>query len=243
MGYIYKITNQVNGKMYIGKTEYLDPLKRWKRHLEDYKKQKIGHRPLYYAMRKYGIENFEFQVIDQTDNSDVLCELEQHYIKEYRTYINFEDSNGYNATLGGDGKSYIKLDEEAVIKIHMDCQYISGITAKQFGVDPDVIQKILSQHNVKWLTQPEIAELRFKEKYGGLVQIDPSGFIVDIYNSTTRVIDKNPSYKYKTLNAAYVPSARTHMAYGYIWYRLRDIPEEYKPLLDEYYKSQEDINE
>ena len=60
MGYIYKITNQINGKMYIGKTEHLDPNRRWKEHTRQCVLNEYRKRPLYYAMNKYGINNFTF---------------------------------------------------------------------------------------------------------------------------------------------------------------------------------------
>ena len=68
-------------------------------------------RPFYRALNKYGTENFSFEVIDSTTDSDLLCELEKQYIQKYRSYIHFEDSNGYNCTLGGDGRATRDLDE------------------------------------------------------------------------------------------------------------------------------------
>ena len=53
-GYIYLIENKINEKKYIGKT-YLNIEKRWKQHCNDSKR---FNRPLYQAMKKYGIENF-----------------------------------------------------------------------------------------------------------------------------------------------------------------------------------------
>ena len=70
MGYIYKITNDVNGKMYIGKTEYVNPEKGWKEHLKDYKRRKNEKRPLYAAMKKYGEEHFYFEIIEKSDNTE-----------------------------------------------------------------------------------------------------------------------------------------------------------------------------
>lgn len=66
MGYIYKITNKINHKMYIGKTNYADPYDRFKEHIRDSKKERCKNRPLYRAMNKYGLENFEFEVIEET---------------------------------------------------------------------------------------------------------------------------------------------------------------------------------
>ena len=68
MAYIYKITNDINGKSYIGKTEKNNIQERWKDHLIDYKKRRTEKRPLYSAMNKYGIEHFHIEQIEETDN-------------------------------------------------------------------------------------------------------------------------------------------------------------------------------
>lgn len=64
MSYIYKITNMINGKSYIGKTN-LSIEKRFKEHCRDSKKERCENRPLYSAMNKYGIENFTVEQIDK----------------------------------------------------------------------------------------------------------------------------------------------------------------------------------
>lgn len=235
MGYIYKITNQINGKMYIGKTEHINPYDRWKEHIRDRKRRRCEKRPLYSAMNKYGVENFMFEVIDSADDGQTLCDKEIEYIEKYRTYTGFKDCNGYNNTLGGEGKSYIKLDESEVIRIHKENDYVSGRTAKIFGVERDTIQKILSKHGVRWLSNLEITEMEFLRKYGGVVQLDfNSTFIIDMYNTPRYVLERNPEYRYKTLKYSLNPNHPTHHAYGYTWYRLNELPEEYKPLLEEY---------
>ena len=239
VGWIYKITNQVNMKMYFGKTEDNDPTDRWKEHIRDSHKRRCEKRPLYDAFNKYGVENFKFEVVDQTDDPDDLCELEKFYINKYRTYVGFKDCNGYNATLGGDGKCYLNLNDQEVINYHIENGYIAGITAKHYCVDRKSITKILKRHNVMWLSSEQISMLRFKEKYGGLVQIDNdyTGTIISIYESPSKAVEEsNGCFKYSTLNSAYVTSG-SHKAYGYIWYRLSELPEEYRLLLDEYYQT------
>lgn len=233
MGWIYKITNQFNGKMYIGKTEDVDPEERWKEHQHDYKRHKMEKRPLYDAMNKYGVDSFIFQVIDEENDSEKLCQLERHYIEKYRTYIGFDDCNGYNATLGGDGKSYLNLDEKEVIRIHEENNYIAGRTAKHFNVDRDTIKKILANNGVKWLSTKEIIKFNFLQNYGGLVQLDDS-MIINIFECPFKVFDYYPSYNRDTINLAYVGHAKNNRAYGYMWYRLSELPEKYYPLLDEY---------
>lgn len=110
MAFIYKITNDINDKIYIGLTRESDPIIRWKKHLKAYKNEiKYSKRPLYEAMLKYGIEHFHFEVIEETDNP---AEREQYWIAELRTYIGFTNSKGYNNTLGGDGVFKNTFEEE-----------------------------------------------------------------------------------------------------------------------------------
>jgi len=93
--YIYKITNIINDKIYIGQTNNIK--KRWKRHISDsYKKNTILSR----AMRKYGIDNFNISIIDICYNIKTCYFLEKKYIKE----CNSRDTTiGYNIHVGGCG--------------------------------------------------------------------------------------------------------------------------------------------
>lgn len=94
--YIYKVTNKINGKIYIGQTNNFD--KRKQQHEKCYKKEDcIFHR----AIQKYGKENFEWEIINKTTSLEKAYELEKKYIKEYNTF----GENGYNMTKGGDGGS------------------------------------------------------------------------------------------------------------------------------------------
>ena len=94
-GIIYKITNLINNKVYIGKT--LETLEtRWKQHKKD--STRFLNRPLYRAMNKYGIENFIIEIIE-TPMLEVLSERECYWIEYYNSF-----HFGYNATKGGDGK-------------------------------------------------------------------------------------------------------------------------------------------
>ena len=96
MPYIYKITNDVNDKVYIGKTGRTVE-ERWKEHRKRHKLPSLN-RPLYNAMRKHGVEHFKIEVIEECCE-DVLSLREQFWIDVYNSYF-----DGYNATFGGDGK-------------------------------------------------------------------------------------------------------------------------------------------
>lgn len=92
---IYKIENKINGKVYIGQS--VDVYRRLKKHIWE-----IGsnNNVLYKAFRKYGIENFTYELIEECD-IDKLDEREIYYIKKYNSYIEAENSNGYNLNIGG----------------------------------------------------------------------------------------------------------------------------------------------
>lgn len=94
MGYIYKITNKINKKCYIGQT-INDVEKRWKDHCKSIGTQN-GCPGIRRAFEKYGIENFKFEVLIICFDKD-LSKYEKEYIKKFDSY-----KNGYNMTYGGE---------------------------------------------------------------------------------------------------------------------------------------------
>ena len=96
-GYIYKITNKINGKIYIGQAININT--RWYHHKNNaFIKNK--NQALYQAMRKYGVDNFTIEQIDSAYSKDELNKKEIYWIEKYQSY---KSSNGYNRTRGGDG--------------------------------------------------------------------------------------------------------------------------------------------
>lgn len=76
MGSIYKITNTINNKVYIGQT--IKPVeKRFQQHKNNYTKPYFSQLVLYKAFNKYGIENFTFEEIEKVDNN-MLDEREKY---------------------------------------------------------------------------------------------------------------------------------------------------------------------
>jgi len=98
---IYKITNEINGKVYIGQS--VDINKRKREHLNNYKREENKHYALYKAINKYGVNNFKFEVVCECSIEE-LNDLEVKYINLYNSYKN----NGYNMTLGGGGVRGLK---------------------------------------------------------------------------------------------------------------------------------------
>lgn len=97
MGIIYKYTSP-SGKSYIGQTIYNKKIREGKEG-KDYKEC-----PLFYAaIKKYGINNFSYEILEECDNS-LLDERERYYIKKYNSFL-----EGYNLTEGGqDNKTWSK---------------------------------------------------------------------------------------------------------------------------------------
>lgn len=95
---IYKITNLINNKFYIGSSK--DIYKRWKNHVYELNNKKHHNIILQNAWEKYGFNNFEISIIEVVDK-DFLLEVEQSYIKKLNPFGNI----GYNiatTTSGGD---------------------------------------------------------------------------------------------------------------------------------------------
>ena len=101
---IYKITNDINNRVYIGKTTSTLE-KRFKEHCYDSRKRNNEKRPLYSAIKKYGIEHFKISLIEECP-IDKENEREISWIAYYKGY-----ENGYNATLGGEGTCIYSREE------------------------------------------------------------------------------------------------------------------------------------
>lgn len=96
---IYKITNTINSKVYIGQTTKDTLQERKNSYLNEYRWRK-NPRPIIAAMRKYGIENFHFEIIhDNIKTKEELDSLERYYILE--VYHSLVEENGYNLEHGG----------------------------------------------------------------------------------------------------------------------------------------------
>lgn|SRR5208282_3932566 len=97
--FIYLITNAVNGKYYVGKTE-LRPQKRWHDHCSCSRRHPERAPLLYRAMNKYGMSAFAFEVIAEASSAEQLNALEQLWILALNSA---NPVHGYNLTLGGTG--------------------------------------------------------------------------------------------------------------------------------------------
>lgn len=112
---IYRITNLVNGKVYIGQTSR-DPELRFEEHIKQSRSKYSKHTHLIHkAIAKYGEENFKFDVIFVAFTHQDICDAEKYFIKEYDCCTIDGNDKGYNYTRGGEG-----FDSETFKKLHAE---------------------------------------------------------------------------------------------------------------------------
>lgn len=193
---IYKIENLINHHCYIGQSRNIE--KRW----EDHKiaafnpNQNSYNYPLYRAIRKYGLENFSFEIIEQ-------CLIEELNGKEIY-WIGFYHAfgEGYNQTIGGNVLAHPKLTEREVAEIKQRLiNYVDTDTHKQIAEDYNVsIDTIQAINNGRVWYDDKLTYPLHKSKYA---QIGKYFYCIDcgkrISKNATRCNNCNNKYK-KTVN-------------------------------------------
>lgn len=148
LGKIYKITNKINGKVYIGQTT--KSLKeRFQKHCWNTGKTDLYHfnMAIKKAIKKYGKNNFTIELIEEV-NKEYLDEREVFWISYYDSY-----NKGYNCTMGGQNGATRKtklnlLQEEEIIKVKQLGASINDI-AKQYSINKTSVKNIFKRHNLK----------------------------------------------------------------------------------------------
>lgn len=206
MAYIYQIVNDINGKIYVGKTERSIE-ERFREHCKDYNRREFEKRPLYSAMKKYGVEHFHIELLEETDSPE---EREVFWIEQKRSY-----KEGYNATLGGDGKHYI--DYDLVIAMYLELQNQNEV-ARRMGISSDTVSAVLKSNNIERLKSSESSALA-------------TGKVVNQYSLEGEYLQSFPSAKAAAASLGKISStsngASSHIsdvcrgkrktAYGYKW--------------------------
>ena len=162
---IYKYTNLINGKVYIGQSDNINQRRKAHRNSPFNPNSSTYNCVFYRAIRKYGLENFKFEIIEEC-SKDKLNERERYWIKYYRSYLGFKDCNGYNMTLGGDSvcARYL-LDYEQVQEIQhllLTTRISQMEISKQFGVSQMTISQI--NQGVTWVDEELSYPLRTKKQ-------------------------------------------------------------------------------
>lgn len=180
MSYIYLVTNKLNGKQYVGQHRYdgdgLDP------------KYMGSGVALWQAYDKYGIENFDMELLEECDDED-LNPLEQLYIEHYNTF----SPNGYNLTTGGDT---FQLSEETKTKLSDALKNNESLSKQigQYSSDGKFIQSFQSSKEAE--RQLNITASHINECCNGGRKM-AGGFIWCFYENDNDLTDLS-QYKYKS---------------------------------------------
>ena len=169
-GFIYKITNKLNNKVYIGQT-IQKPIERFYQHCAKKCDKYILNMVIHKAIFKYGKDNFTFEVIEEVPKQQ-LNEREEYWIKYYNSY-----TDGYNSTKGGQkgNKPFKDIDNKTIIEQYQQGKSLRTI-GKMFNIDKATVKSILIRNNIK---------LRTTRTYK-LSQEDRANIILDIKQGLSR---------------------------------------------------------
>lgn len=207
MAIIYKITNLINNKIYIGET-IRNLNVRWNEH----KSEALGGRHgytyhLHNAMRKYGIDNFTIEIIDNCPDGERFL-LESEYIQKYNSN---NPEIGYNTVIEGTGRTLISTD--AILEAWEEGLTIND-TAKLLGVHKSTISKRLHANNI---TDEEIQERRgesVKQRCSRpVLQYDLQGNLIKRWPSASSC--QEDGYTQSEISSCCRQEIR--IAYNYLW--------------------------
>jgi len=150
---IYKITNTVNGKFYVGSSKNIKW--RWYCHRHYLENNKHDNPKLQHSWNKHGKSNFTFEVIEET-NSKMLLEREQYYLDTLKPY---ERLIGYNIcpkAEGGDNITHNPNRDAFVAKMKIiNAGESNGMFGKIHTVNTIKVmkQKSVGRYTLDWFTQ------------------------------------------------------------------------------------------
>lgn len=145
MWIIYKLTNQINNKVYIGQT-YRSAEERWKEHQSH---AKTGNTPLSHAIVKYGWDSFKKEIIDTATSQEEANKKEIYWIEYYHCSVMvYGKESGYNITTGGDGHSKIsQIEQDEIEKLWKNGKNINQIST-MLQRDKGTITRILRSRGI-----------------------------------------------------------------------------------------------
>lgn len=198
---IYKITNKLNGKSYIGQSKEAE--RRFKMH--KWRANNLTYtNTIYQAMRKHGVDNFSFEIIEECASPEELNEAEKFWIAYYDTY-----NRGYNMTEGGD-KPPLQTGKQCVLGYHHteDAKKRIGEAAK-------------GNTRAKGYRHTEEAKRRIAEAAKGrtakkVLQMNLTGKPVKVYDSIKQAAEATGIGR-RAINNALVSKRRLAKSGGYLW--------------------------
>lgn len=229
-GYIYCITNKINGKQYIGQTSRnLDV--RWDEHIRAMKNIKSKSTYIHESMRKHGIINFSITliaVLTSDDKNKLLYILNEEEIKYIASYNSLRP-NGYNECEGG-FNLVNTIAEKPVVQYDLECNIINNYSSvseasRQSGCDQSDISYCCANKKVKtvggfiWRFEGDIPKSNIQPKNKKVCQYDFNGNLINTFNSMSEAANSCITGKD---NIGKSCSGKTISVGGYIWRFYKD---------------------
>lgn len=158
-------------------------------------------------MRKYGTENFYVEEIEFVETEELANERECYWINYYRSYVGFEDCNGYNATLGGDGKRF--HDYHQIANKYKELKSVKK-TAEFFKCDGHTVKIACEECGVKINRKPMARPIR---------RISNDGEVIEYESIAEALKSLNINRPAKDCTSGICMAANGHhkTAFGYRW--------------------------
>jgi group I intron endonuclease len=210
---IYKITNTINRKVYIGKT--INFQKRYTSYKGAFKKGDIRKINPYFlnSIRKHGPENFTFEVVESC-STDSLSEKELQWMVHYKST---DQQFGYNLRMDSSTGMVTHPSTSKKISERIKKEYSEGIRsreavslwAKDLWKDED--RKDAMRRNVSLATASYF------------IQKTREGECIAVWSNINQILENNPGYKWQNIYAACNGSKASYMKF--LWERSDDLPE------------------
>ena len=218
---IYKITNLINNKIYIGQTVH--PNKRWQEHQQRAKTHYDDY-PIHLAINKYGAENFSFEILEWTEQYDYE---EARLIKEYNSI----SPNGYNLIEGGHSPIMLGEDHprntvsnETVLAIIQDLKN-NNLSDRELAIQYDVSDKIIADinHGYTHRQENERYPIRIKKGRQYLSEEQIKEIKELLINSQFSFMEIAKQYNTTKINISQINNGRSFNRFGWE-YPLRKTP-------------------
>lgn len=222
-GYVYKITNKINNKVYIGITH--SPKNRCEQHFSYLRKGYHHSKKFQHSYDKHGEQVFEFQVIAKC-TANTLFKLEIEYIKEYDSY-----RNGYNCTKGGEGGDWRPI-KQFDLKGNFIEEYPSMTAASmEHSINHTHLWKVCNRKQptaggFQWCylgKEDQIKKVcKERSKIKKVYQYSIDGFLLQEFEDGIKAaehlaIKSNKSSKSVAINIRKVCQLQSEIAYGFQW--------------------------